>query len=183
MAPWTLALFLDRLSGRPSFSPSPIIGASVLALPNPSSGLHLPELAPPPTLETWIHRRLRCYRHRRRRPTGPAPSSRRQLRWAFSPFISAAASPSTPQTGLISPSRTLPAPSTTNFYGLLRLQQRPYRPRKLHRHRFALGVPQHLHSRPNIAFYHTIGLHQRSYHILRGYHDATVSGLERLRSF
>ena len=83
MAPWTLVLLLDRLSGRPSFSPSPIIGASVLALPNPSSGLHLPELAPPPTLETWIHRRLRCYRHRRRRPTGPAPSSRRQLLQAF----------------------------------------------------------------------------------------------------
>ena len=81
---------------------------------------------------------------------------------------------------LISPPRTLPAPSTTNFYGLLRLQQRPYRPRKPHRHRFALGAPQHHHSRPTTSFHRTIGFHQRSYHIFRGYHDATASGLERL---
>ena len=34
MAPWTLAFLLDQLSGRPSFSPSPTIGTSVLAVPN-----------------------------------------------------------------------------------------------------------------------------------------------------
>ena len=80
-------LLLDRLSGRPSFSPSTTIGASVLALPNPSSGPYFPEL---PSLhrrhwERSSHRRLRRHRHRRRRPTEPAPSSRRQLLWAFYP--------------------------------------------------------------------------------------------------
>ena len=69
------------------------------------------------------------------------------------PTISAAVSPSTRQTELNSPPRTRPAPSTTNFFGLLRLQQRPYRPRKPQRQPFALGVPQHSHSRPPIAFY------------------------------
>ena len=85
MAPWTLALLLDRLSGRPSFSPLPTIG--VLALPNPSPGLYFPEL---PSLrrrhgKRWVHRRFWRHSPRRRRPTGPAPSSRRQLLWAFYP--------------------------------------------------------------------------------------------------
>ena len=88
MSPWTLAFLLDRLSGRPSFSLSPPIGAPVLALPNPSSGIHFPEL---PSLRRrhWkpsIHRRPRRHHHRRRRPTEPAPSSRRQLSWAFFPI-------------------------------------------------------------------------------------------------
>ena len=53
-APWTLELLQDRLSGRYSFSPSPTISASVLALPSPSSGLFLPRdaIAPPSPLET-----------------------------------------------------------------------------------------------------------------------------------
>ena len=76
--------------------------------------------------------------------------------------ISAPASPSTPRTGLISPARTLLASSSTNFYGPLRLQQRPYRPRGPHQ--FALGAPQHRHSRPTIASYRTVVLHQRSHH-------------------
>ena len=64
MAPWTLALILDRLSGRRSFSSSPTIGASVLALPNPSPGLDFPAL---PSLhrrheKRWIHRRLQRHR-------------------------------------------------------------------------------------------------------------------------
>ena len=49
------------------------------------SGLYFSEL---PSLrrrhwKPWIHRRLRRNRHRRRRPTGPAPSSRRHLLQAF----------------------------------------------------------------------------------------------------
>ena len=54
MAPWTLPLLLDRLLRRPSFSPSPTITASVLALPYPSSGLFLSTavIAPPPPPET-----------------------------------------------------------------------------------------------------------------------------------
>ena len=87
MAPWTLALLLDRLSGRPSFSPSPTIGASVLALRNPSPGLYFPEL---PSLhrrhgKRWVHRRFWRHNPRRRRPTRPAPSNRRQLLWTFYP--------------------------------------------------------------------------------------------------
>ena len=87
MAPWTLALLLDRLSGRPSFSPSPTIGASVLALRNPSPGLYFPEL---PSLhrrhgKRWVHRRFWRHHPRRRRPTSPAPSNRRQLLWTFYP--------------------------------------------------------------------------------------------------
>ena len=87
MAPWTLALLLDRLSGRPSFSPSPTIGASVLALRNPSPGLYFPEL---PSLhrrhgKRWVHRRFWRHHPRRRRPTNPAPSNRRQLLWIFYP--------------------------------------------------------------------------------------------------
>ena len=166
MAPWALVLLLDRLSGHPSFCPSTNIGASVLAIPilrraftsqschrsaagagNPGftsdSGViataGADQLSPP------LHAAVNYFRH-------------------STTTISAAASPSTPRIELISPPRPLPAPSTTNFYGLLRLQQRPYRPRKPHHHRFALGVPQHRHSRPTIAFYWTIDLHQRSYH-------------------
>ena len=60
--------------------------------------------------------------------------------------------------------RTLPAPSTANFYGPLRLQQCPYRHRKSDRHRFALRARQHRHSRPMIALYQTIDLLQLSYH-------------------
>ena len=166
MAAWTLAFLLDRLSGRLSYSPWPTLGAFVLALPNSSSGLSFPEL---PSLhrrhwKPWIHRRLRRHNPRRRRPSEPAPSSRSQLVWPSTPNISAAASPSTPRTGLISTPRTVPAPSMTNFYGFLRLQRRPYCPRRPHRHRFALGAPRHRHSRPTIAFYRTIGLHQRFYH-------------------
>ena len=143
MAPWTLALILDRLSGRPSFSPSPTIGASALVV-------HIPRRAFPSQS---------C--HRSAADTGNpgftadsgviAPAGADQLRQRlqaavdyFGPSyssISAAASPSIPWTGLTSPPRTLPAPSTTNVYGRLRLQQRPYRPRKPHRHRFALGAP------------------------------------------
>ena len=79
LLPWTLALLLDRLSGRPSLSPSPTIGTSVLARPNHWSGLYFPEL---PSLNRrhgsrWIHRRFRRHSPRRRQPTGPAPSSRR----------------------------------------------------------------------------------------------------------
>ena len=85
MAQCTLALLLDRLLGRLSFSPSPIFGTSGLALPNPSSGIYFPEL---PSFrrrrwKPWVHVRLRCHRHRRRRPTESAPSSRRQLLQAF----------------------------------------------------------------------------------------------------
>ena len=154
MAPWTLAFLLNRLSGRPSLSPSPTIGASILALPN-------------------LHRAFpsqSCYRSPAdaRNPGftadsgGIAPAGADQLSLPLqaavnyfgpsTPTISATASPSTPRTGLILPPRTLPASSTTNFYGLLRLRQRPYRPRKSHRHRFALGSPQHRKSRPTIAF-------------------------------
>ena len=87
MAPWTLALLLDRLSGRLSFSPSPTIGASVVALRNPSPGLYFPEL---PSLhrrhgKRWVHRRFWRHHPRRRRPTNPAPSNRRQLLWIFYP--------------------------------------------------------------------------------------------------
>ena len=70
----------------------------------------------------------------------------------FSPStttISAAASPSTPQIELNSPPRTLPAPSTTIFYGRQRLQQRPYRPRNhtvtgSHSGRRNTVIPDHL---------------------------------------
>ena len=177
-----MALLLDRLPDRPSFSPSPTISASVLALPNPSSGLSFPEL---PSLhrrhwKRWIHCRFRHHRHRRRRSTGPAPSSRRQLLGPSTSTILAAASLSTPRIELNSPSRTLPAPSMTSFYRLLQLQQCPYCPRKPHRHRFAPRAPQLSHSRPPIAFYRTIGLHQRPYHILNEYQDATPSRLGRL---
>ena len=84
-----MALLLDRLSGRPSFSRSPTIGASV-SLPNRSSGLDAPEL---PSLrrrhwKPWIHRRLRRHRHGRRRPTEHAPSTRCQLLCAFYPNYS-----------------------------------------------------------------------------------------------
>ena len=166
MAPWTLAFLLNRLSGRPSLSPSPTIGASILALPN-------------------LHRAFpsqSCYRSPAdaRNPGftadsgGIAPAGADQLSLPLqaavnyfgpsTPTISATASPSTPRTGLILPPRTLPASSTTNVYGLLRLQQRPFRPRKPHRHRFELGASQHRHSRLAIAFYRAIGLYQRSYH-------------------
>ena len=94
--------------------------------------------------------------------------------------ISAASSPSTPRKALISPSRTPPAPSTTDFYGRLRLQQRPYRPRKPHRHWFALGAPQHRHFKTN---YRVLLDHRPSpalVSLLRRCHDATASGLERL---
>ena len=166
MAPWTLAFLVDRLSGRSSFSPSPTIGASVLAVANrgrafPAQSYHRSAAdtgKPGFTADTGVI----------------APAGADQLSLPLqaaincfgpsSPSISAAVSPSTPRTELISPPRTLAAPSTTNFYGCLRLQQRLYRPRKPHRHRFALGAPQHGHSRPTITFYRTIGFHQRSYH-------------------
>ena len=167
MAPWILALLLDRLSGRPSFSPSPTIDASVLALlilrrTFPSQSCHRSAAdagKPGFTSDSGVI------------ATAGADQLSLPLQAVVNyfghstPTISAAASPSTPRTGLLPSPRTLPAPSTTNFYGLIRLQQRPYRPRKPHRHRFALGAPQHRHSRPTITFYRTIGLHQRSYHI------------------
>ena len=155
MAPWTLALLLDRLSGRPLFSPSPTIGASVLALlilrqAFPSQSCHRSAAdagnpgfnSDPGVIATAGDDQQRLPLQAAVNYFGPS-----------SPSISAAASPSTPRTGLISPPRTLPAPSTTNFYGLLQLQHRLYRPRKPHRHRFAIGAPQHRCSRPTIAFY------------------------------
>ena len=113
---------MDRLSDRPSFSPSPIISASVLALPNPSSGHSFPEL---PSVrrrhwKRWIHCRFRHHRNRRRRSAGPAPSSRRQLLGPSASTILAAVSLSTPRIGLNSPPRTLPAlqrPISMDLYG------------------------------------------------------------------
>ena len=54
---------------------------------NSSSGLSFQEL---PSLhrrdwKRWVHRRFRRHSPRRRRPTEPAPSSRRQLLWSFYP--------------------------------------------------------------------------------------------------
>ena len=160
MAPWALALLLDRLSGRPSFSPSPTIGAYVLAS-------LIPRLAF--ASQSCHHSATDSGNHGFTSDSGViANDGADQMSLPFqasvnyfgasTPTISAAASPSTPRTGLISPPRTLPAPSTTNVYGLLRLQQRPYRPRKPHRHWFALGAPQHHHCRPTILFHRTIGL-------------------------
>ena len=53
-APRTLALLLDRLSGYPSFSPAPTIGASLFDPPHPSSDHYFPGavIAPQPALET-----------------------------------------------------------------------------------------------------------------------------------
>ena len=182
MAPWTLALLLDRLSGHPSFSPSPTICASVLALPDPSSGFtsqsyHLPTATTGNdglTADSRVIAPAGVVKH------GPELQAPNNYFGSSTLTLSAAASPSTPHTGLVLSPQTLPAPSTTNVYGLLRLQQRSYPPRKPHRRRFALGAPQHRHSRPTISFHRTIGLHQHSYHILSGFHDATASGLERL---
>ena len=71
------------------------------------------------------------------------------------------------------------APSTTNFYGLLRLNSAP----TVREKHTVTGSPS---GRRNITIpdqlFRFIGpsaFHQRSY-ILRGYHDATASGLERL---
>ena len=181
MAPWALVLLLDRLSGRPSFSPSTTIGASVLTLPilrraftsqschrsaagagNPgfTSDSGVIATAGADQLSLPLQAAVNYSRH-------------------STTTISAAASLSTPRIELISPPRALPAPSTTNFYGLLRLRQRPYRSRKPHRHRFALRVPHHRHSRPIIAFYWTIDLHQRSNHSSK---DATTTPLRAWRA-
>ena len=133
---------------------------------NPSSGLSLPKL---PSLrrrcwKPWVHFPFWRHRHRRRRPTEPAPSSRRQLLWAFFPNYFSR------RVAVDAADR---APFTvTDIDGAFNDQRlwllRPYRPRKPHRHRFALGAPQHQPFRPTIALYRTIGLHQRSYHIFRG---------------
>ena len=182
MAPWTLSPLLDRLSGHLSFSPSPTIGASVLAFPNPSSGLYFPEL---PSLrrrhwKPWIHRQLRRHRHHRLRPTGPAPSSRRQLLWALYPnyfsrrvAVHAAdrahftatdiASAFNDQLLWTSTASTAPLP-------------------------FAKTTPSPVHTRgaatsPFQTNYRVLSDHRPSpapLPLLRGCHDATASGLERL---
>ena len=92
---------------RPRFSPS-----------NSSSGLSSPEL---PSLhrrdwKRWIKRRFRRHSPRRRRPDALSLPHQAAVNYVrpSSPSGLAAASPSTPRTWLISPPRTLPAPSTTN---------------------------------------------------------------------
>ena len=54
MAPRTLTLLLEKLSGRPSFSPTPTNGASLLGSPHPSSNQYFPRavIASQPPLET-----------------------------------------------------------------------------------------------------------------------------------
>ena len=56
-APWTLALLLDRLSGRPLFAPTPTTGASLLGPPHPSSDHCFPRAViapwlPPKTVDS-----------------------------------------------------------------------------------------------------------------------------------
>ena len=182
MAPWTLALLLDRLSGRPSFSPSPTICVSVLALPNPLPGLYFPEL---PSLhhrhgKRWVHRRFWRHSPRRRRPTGPAPSNRRQRLSTFYPnyfsrrvAVYAAdrahftatdiAGAFNDQLLWTSTASTAPLPSA-------KTTPSPVRTR---------GAA----TSPFQTNYHVLSDHRPSPALLphlRGYHDATASGLGRL---
>ena len=94
-------LLLDRLSGRPSFSPAPTIGASLFGPPHPSSDYYSPGavIAPQPPLETvdcpfdygfsrpylWLHFQNHRPPHCRANTATRAPSSpefRRHLSFA-----------------------------------------------------------------------------------------------------
>ena len=101
----------------------------------------------------WIHHRPGRHHYRRRRPIGPAPSSRRQLLWALYPnYFSRRVAVYAADRAQFTATDTAGA-FNDQLLRTSRLQQRPYRPRKPQRQPFALGVPQHSHSRPPIAFY------------------------------
>ena len=174
MAPWTLALLLDWFPGRPLFSSSHTIGTSVLALPNPSSGFYVPEL---PSLhryhgKRWIHRRFRRYSPRRRRPTGPAPSTRRQLLWIFylnyfSRRVAVYAADKAHFTAMDTAGAFIDQILWTFTASTAPLPSAKTTPSPV-RNRGAATSPLQTN-------YHVL-----SDHILRGYHDDTASGLERL---